>query len=105
MRQSSVRTWASSRESKSWPFRCSSRIRPLKDLDPGVLPWRARIDEDRLGAVEAAPVGDGVGDELGAVVEAHVGRGAALSGELSRQRDHVVGVDGAVDLDGESTRG
>jgi hypothetical protein len=37
-------------------------------LDPGVLPRRSRIDEDRVGAEEAAPLRDGEGDELGPCV-------------------------------------
>jgi len=42
----------------------------VERLDPGVLPWGSRVDEDRVRAVEAAPVGDCVGDELGSVIEA-----------------------------------
>src|SRR3974390_2368688 len=46
----------------------------VEGFDPGVLPGRARVDEERADAVEAAPVGDGVRDELGTIVEAHEGR-------------------------------
>ena len=46
----------------------------VEGLDPGVLPRRPRLDEDRRGAIESALVGDGEGNELGTVVEAHVGR-------------------------------
>src|SRR5208283_5833260 len=46
----------------------------VEGLDPGVLPGRARIDEDRADTVEPAPVSHRVGDELGTVVEAHEGR-------------------------------
>jgi len=42
----------------------------VEGVDPGVLPGVAVVDEDRVDATEAAPVGDGCGDELGAVVEA-----------------------------------
>src|ERR1035441_10873342 len=46
----------------------------VEGFDPGLLPRAARIDEDGVGAVEAAPVAHRVGDELGSVVESHVGR-------------------------------
>ena len=78
MRQSSKRTWASSRESKRWPLRYSSGT-TVERFDPAVLPGAARIDEDGIGPVEAAPVGHGVGDELGPAVEGDVGGGAAFS--------------------------
>ena len=42
----------------------------VERLDPGVLPWRAGIYEDRVDAVEPAPVRNRSGDELAAVVEA-----------------------------------
>jgi hypothetical protein len=44
----------------------------VERLDPAVLPRSPGIDEDGVG--EPAPVGHRVGDELRAVVEAHVGR-------------------------------
>jgi hypothetical protein len=39
----------------------------VEALDPGVLPRRAGVDEHRLGTGEAAPVRNGVRDELGSV--------------------------------------
>jgi hypothetical protein len=39
----------------------------VERFDPGVLPGRSGVDEDGPGAVEAAPVGHSVGDELRAV--------------------------------------
>jgi hypothetical protein len=41
----------------------------VERFDPGVLPWRAGVDEHGVGAVEPAPVGDCVGDELGPVMK------------------------------------
>lgn len=56
--------------------------------------------------VEAAPVGDGVGDEFGAVVEADErGWAAALGGEAVERGDDVVGVDGAVNDDRDGFAG
>ena len=45
----------------------------VERLDPGVLPWRAGIDEQRPSGVGAISVVDGVRDELGPVIEVHVG--------------------------------
>ncbi len=77
----------------------------VEALDPGVLPRDAGVDEDRVGAVEPAPVGDGVGDELGPVVEADVGRGAPLGRQALEAGDDPVGVDGALDVDGQALAG
>ncbi len=77
----------------------------VEGLDPGVLPWRAGVDEHRPGAVEAAPVVDGVRDELGTIVEAHVDRRTALHGEAVQDRNDGVGIDGAIDLDREALAG
>ena len=68
----------------------------VEALDPGVLPRAARVDEDRVGAVEPAPVGDGMGDELGPVIEPQVRRGAALGGDPVQGGDDLVGVDVAL---------
>ena len=59
----------------------------------------------RVGAVEPAPVSDGVSDELGAVVEAHVDRRTALGGEAVEHGDDAVGVDGTVDFDRQGFAG
>ena len=40
----------------------------VEGLDPGVLPRAAGVDVGGLDAIEAAPIADGGGDELGAVV-------------------------------------
>ena len=78
----------------------------VEALDPGVLPRRAGVDEDRRGAVESEPVCDGVRNELGSVVEAYdPGRHAPLGDDPVENPDDVVGVDGAVDLDGEAFAG
>jgi hypothetical protein len=52
MRQSSVRTLASSRVSKSWPFKSSSRSRPLKLSAQAFLPRRVRVGELDVDAAE-----------------------------------------------------
>jgi hypothetical protein len=72
-----MRTLASISESNCWPFKSSSRRRPLKLSIPAFGQGR-QVDEHRARAVEAATVGHGIGDELGLVVGANVGRGAAL---------------------------
>ena len=43
-----------------------------------------------------------VGDELGPVVEAHVGRGTAFGGQALEAGHHAVGVDGTLDVDGQA---
>ena len=56
--------------------------------------------------VEPAPVSDGVGDELGTIVEPHVDRcGPALGSEAIQDRNDTVGIDGAIDLDRQALRG
>ena len=66
---------------------------------------RAGVDEHGGDVVEPAPVGDGVGDELGSVVEPDERRRAPLSGEAVEEGDDGVGVDGAVDDDGWALAG
>lgn len=57
-------------------------------------------------AVEAAPVRDGVSDELRSVIEAdEAGRHPPLGDEPVEDPGDVVGVVGAVDLDGEAFAG
>jgi len=56
-------------------------------------------DEDGVDAVEAAPVRDGVRDELGTVIEADEPGCAAFEHEPIQHGDDSVGVDRAVDLD------
>jgi len=46
-----------------------------------------------------------VGDELGAVVEADVGRGAALGGQGLEATDDPVGIDRAFDVGGQGLAG
>ena len=72
----------------------------VERLDEAVLPRAPRVDEDRAGAVEAAPVRDRVGDELRSAVEADVARrDTSLVCEAVEDTDHVVGVDGPLHLD------
>lgn len=53
-----------------------------------------------------APVGHGVGDELGAVVEPYEPRwSSSFDGEAGESTDDVVGVDGVLDDDGEAFPG
>jgi hypothetical protein len=52
------------------------------------LPPAARIDEDGVGAVEAAPVGH------------RVGRCPTVGRQTFETADHAVGVDGTFDIDG-----
>ena len=104
-------TLASRSELKRHAFSSSSRSRPLKDsiqafveeehFQVGIAVWRTRVDEQRCGAVESAPVVDGMCDELRTVVEAHVGRRSALPGEPIQDGDDAVGVDAATNFDGQ----
>ena len=73
----------------------------VEGFDPSVLPWRTSVYEQRCGAVESAPVVDGMCDELRTVVEAHVGRRSALPGEPIQDGDDAVGVDAATNFDGQ----
>jgi hypothetical protein len=58
----------------------------VEGLDEGVLPGRARLDVGGGGLAQAAPVAQGVGDQLGAVVAADVlGSGAAGGDEAFEQ--------------------
>ena len=77
----------------------------VERLDPGVLPWGAGVDEDRADPVEAAPVGHGVGDELGTVVEPDEGWCASGEHQPVEGGDDTVGVDGAVHDDGRALAG
>lgn len=74
----------------------------MKDSIQAFCQGAAGVDEHGVGAVEAAPVRHGVGDELRSVVEAHVDRGAPLAGETLEAVDDVIGVDGAVHVDGQA---
>ena len=74
----------------------------VERFDPTVLPGAAWIDEHGVGPVEAAPVGQRVGDELRPVIEAHVGRSAAFSSQTLEACHHAVGVDGPLDVDGQA---
>ena len=98
-------TRASSSESKRHALSSSSRSRPLNDSIQAFCHGEPGIDEQRSGAVESAPVVDGVGDELGPVVETHVGRGAPLQGELIQDGDDAVGVDAAIHVDRQGFAG
>ena len=63
-------------------------------LHERVLPRGARLDEAALGPAEAAPVPQGVGGHLGAVVHPDELRaGAALADDLVEHPGRVVGVD------------
>ncbi len=78
----------------------------VEGLDPGVLPWRSRVDEHRVDARLGAPLGDGVGHELGAVVETDEPRcPPSLGGEACECGDDTVGVDGVIDDDGQGLAG
>src|SRR5918993_1147470 len=72
---------------------------PVERLDPGVLPRRTGIDEHGGDIVEPTPVGNGVSDELGTIVEPDEPRRATSRGEAVEGGDHGVGVDGAIDDD------
>ena len=96
-------TWASRRLSNCQPLRNSSRSRPLNDSIQSFC--HGEPDEDRPDAVEPAPVGHRVGDELRAVVEAHERRRASREHEPVEGGDHLVGVDGAVHDDGGALAG
>ena len=74
----------------------------VERLDPGVLPGRARIDEDRRRCVEATPVGNRIGGELGPVVTAQETGDAALGHEAIEQTRHVLSGDRALDLNGQA---
>ena len=65
----------------------------VEALDPGVLPGCPGSMKTVPGVVEAAPVGHRVGDELGAVVEADVGRCAAHRRQAFETGDDPIGVD------------
>lgn len=75
-------------------------------LDPGVLPGRAGVDVARAGSGEAAPVPEGVGGELGAVVHPDEAReGAPPADDLVEAGDDGVGVDGVGDQVGQRLPG
>ena len=77
----------------------------VEGFDPGVLPRRAGVDEQRSGAVESTPVVDRMGDELRTVFEAHVAWRAELKCQVVRDVDDAVGVDAAIDFDGQRFAG
>jgi len=77
----------------------------VERLDLGVLPGAARVDEGGPRAVEPAPVGNGVGDELRTVVEADPDRGVALFGEAVQASGDTIGIDGTLHVTGESLPG
>jgi len=77
----------------------------VERLDPGVLPWRSRVDEDGVDAGEPAPVDHGIGNELGSVVEAQVGRRSSLGHQLLQAAHDGVCPDGALGLDGQALTG
>ena len=77
----------------------------VERLDPGVLPWRAGIYEDRVDAVEPAPVSNRSGDELAAVVESVKRRRSVDRGRTVQHVDDVIGIDGSCHLDGETLPG
>ena len=75
-------------------------------LDPRVLPGGAGVDVAGAGAAEAAPVPQGVGGELGAVVAVDELRvPASLADDLVEAGDGGIGVDGVVDEIGEGLAG
>ena len=76
----------------------------MKDSIQAFCHGEPGVDEHGVDVVEAAPVGDGVGDELGSVVEPHERRGAAFGGEAVEEVDDGVGVGGAVHDDGWALR-
>src|SRR3954466_1416658 len=68
MRQSSMRTWASRRLSNCQPLSSSSRSRPLNDSIQAFCHGEPGSMNHGGDAVEAAPVSNSVGDELGTIV-------------------------------------
>src|ERR1700735_3900708 len=76
---------------------------PVERLDPGVLPGRARVDEDRADAVEPTPVSHRVSDELGAIVEPNEGGGTPFDDQAVQGGHDPVGVDGALDFQFDTT--
>ena len=73
----------------------------VERLDPGVLPRRAGLDEDRRRRVEPAPVRDGMSDELRTIVKPEIHGIATLAGDLVQDCNDVIGVDRAVDHGGK----
>ena len=86
-----MRTWASLRVQKISPFRSSSRSRALKLSMYPYLPGRTWLDESGSGADRGAPLPDGPGDELRAVVGAGTGRDAVQDEEVGQDIDGVNG--------------
>ena len=76
----------------------------VEGLAPGVLPWRAGIDEPGAGAVEAAPVGDGVGTRTGPVVEAQRHEVAAYGIDAVQRGGHLIGVAAIIELRADRDR-
>src|ERR1035438_7303743 len=88
-------TFASSRLSKRQPLRYSSRSRPLNDSiqafcqgDPGSM-------KAMSVSLNRHQSGNDVVDELGPVLEAHVGRSSSLCHHAVEASHHPIGVDGA----------
>jgi hypothetical protein len=77
----------------------------VEQLDPGVLPGRAGVDEDRADTVEPAPVSHRVGDKLRTVVEPHEGRGTPFDDQAVQGGHDPVRIDGALDHDGRALPG
>lgn len=81
VRQSSARTWTSSRVWNCSQARNSSRNRPLNDSQDPVLPRGSGVDVGRVDPGVAAPVDQRVGGQLGAVVHADVLRPPPQGGD------------------------
>jgi hypothetical protein len=72
----------------------------VEGFDEGVLPGGARLDIGDAGAVHPAPVPQGPGHELGAVVAAQVVGPAALGHQGFDDLDEMIGGAGAPDPHG-----
>jgi len=87
---------ASITESNASTESTSSQTREPNDSTNGFCRGGARLDESALGPTDAAPVAQGVGGHLGAVVHPDELRaGAALADDLVEHPGRVVGVDRA----------
>lgn len=75
----------------------------VEALHPGVLPGAAGVDVAGLDVVEHAPVTDGEGDELRAVVAPNEARHAAGEDRRVQHFDDVVRSDGAGDRAAEGS--
>ena len=61
----------------------------VEALDVPVLPGGARLDEGRAGSDRGDPTPHGLGDELGAVVRADVGRNAAQEEQVGQDLEDI----------------